>query len=188
MGDVDLFAGLSDPSPVSSAAAAEPALAPRTCPSEQSGQMAQPIGHLAGEKPWPPVRDGGYCEPYGPPAEKVEPEGRRLRCREPSAAVDCLKPAVASCARCLDHLRPGDLLDYADTYAIASILYYNGAPESYMTDAQFDGLCSALLGARAWRVVPWLEEGMLKAGSGYDLKKFPPELHEAAREWLESDG
>jgi hypothetical protein len=147
--------------------------------------MAQPAGHLA-EKPWPLVRDGGYCEPYGEPWG-VEPEGRRVRCREPGA--DCQHPAVHAGLRCVEHLRPGDVLDYAESYAVAAILYYEaGCPEDFMRDSQFDGLCSVLLGLRAWRVVPWLEEGMLKAGSGYDLEKFPSELHEAAREWKESIG
>lgn len=169
MGDVNLFAGLSDPSPDPDSQPF-PALAPRTSSSE---------------KPWPLVKDGGYCEPYGPVEVGQHPAGRWVRCREPGG---CEERAVPTCLRCGEHLRPGDLLDYADSYAVASILYYGGAPAEFMRDAQFDGLCSALLGARAWHVVPWLEEGMLKAGSGYDLKRFPPELHEAAREWKESEG
>ena len=178
--DVDLFAGLGGPSPVSSAVAAVPAPTPRTPPPEPEA--------APGEKPWPPVADGGYCEPYGEVEDFGPPKGRWLRCREPGA--DCPEPSVETTSRCLDHLRPGDLLDYADSYAVASILYYSGAEVSveFMRDAQFDGLCRALLEARAWLVVPWLREGMLKAGSGFVLTHFPPELHEAAREWLESDG
>lgn len=68
---------------------------------------------------------------------------------------------------------------YARKYAVACIAYY-GNGESIMSDAQFDGFCSWLLGRDAWRRVPYLERGMLIAGSGYDLAVFPPELHEAA--------
>jgi hypothetical protein len=39
---------------------------------------------------------------------------------------------------------------------------------------------------RAWRKVPWLEKEMLKAGSGYDLSKFPEKLHKAAEAWRKS--
>lgn len=171
-GDVDLFAGLSGPSPVPVGAV------DRRSPREPSLQ--------GGEKPWPPVKDGGYCEPHGE-EWGIEPEGRWMTCLEPGA--DCTERAVPSCARCAEHLRPRDVLDYADSYAIASILYYSGdAPENFMTDGQFDGICSFLLAARAWRVVPWLEKNMLKAGSGYDLERFPLELHEAARQWKESIG
>ncbi len=81
---------------------------------------------------------------------------------------------------------PGDvdmLLCWAQAYAVASIVYYKALGDPTMDDAAFDDLCQALLQRRAWEQVPWLEEGMLRAGSGYDLAKFPADLHEAAEHW-----
>jgi hypothetical protein len=71
--------------------------------------------------------------------------------------------------------------DYAELYAVASIIYYGGGGHcTGLTDAQFDGLCSWLLQHESWRRVPWLEHGMLKAGSGYDLAVYPGSLRERA--------
>lgn len=160
MSDVDLFAGLGA-SPNGSV------LAPESAPTPPS----------------PSPGSDGVCEPYGEPWGR-EPEGRQVRCRFPAG---CQEESVFGSLRCVDHLRHGDLLDYAESYAVASIVYYGGHESEFMRDAQFDGLCSYLLSRQAWRVVPWLEREMLKAGSGYDVSKFPPELHEAAREWMESE-
>lgn len=68
--------------------------------------------------------------------------------------------------------------ELAREYAIASIIYYGGSGKcTGMSDANFDGICDWLLKGQAWNVVPWLEREMLKAGSGYDLSRYPEELH-----------
>ena len=113
---------------------------------------------------------------------ETEKKTRWLRCREPGG---CKHAAIPTCLRCVEHLRPMDLQHYAEIYAVASILYY-GYDESFFSDPAYDGICSALLDMKAWKKIPWIEKGMLKAGSGYDLKNFPRELHEAAEEWLSS--
>ncbi len=88
--------------------------------------------------------------------------------------------------RCREHRALDDdadmVLCWAQEYAVASIIYYQGhAPP--MLDSEFDDLCKVLLGLRAWEQVPWLEQSMLTAGSGYDLAKFPADLHDAAEHW-----
>jgi hypothetical protein len=75
------------------------------------------------------------------------------------------------------------VLCWAQEYAVACIVYYDELGEPTMPDAEFDDLCQALLGLKAWTQIPWLEEGMLRAGSGYDLGKFPADLHDAAEHW-----
>lgn len=88
-------------------------------------------------------------------------------------------------ALCQEHLEASlddaTELEYAERYAVASIIYY-GSPgvNPGMTDAQFDGICERLKKRKAWKRVPYLEQQMLNAGSGYDLAKFPPELHARA--------
>jgi hypothetical protein len=76
--------------------------------------------------------------------------------------------------------------EYAERYAVASIIYY-GSPGrcTGMTDAQYDGFADWLRQRRSWLRVAWLEESMLTAGSGYDLTAFPAYLHERARDQLE---
>lgn len=107
--------------------------------------------------------------------------GRPVRCRAPEG---CEELVVAHSLRCAEHLVHGDLQHYAELYAVASIVYYGGHPGEFMSDTQFDGLCSWLLGHKAWERFLWMEREMLVAGSGYDLAKFPKEMHEAAQEWL----
>lgn len=106
-----------------------------------------------------------------------------VRCRAPEGCEDL---AVAHSLRCVKHLTHGDLQHGVELYAVASIVYYGGHPGEFMSDAQFDGLCSWLKAGKAWEWFPWMEQDMLRAGSGYDLAKFPKELHEAAQEWLTS--
>lgn len=107
---------------------------------------------------------------------------RTVRCRAPEG---CEEPAVAHSLRCVKHLAPDDAQHYAELYAVAAIIYYGGHPGEFMRDAQFDGICGWLKAHKAWELFPWMEQDMLRAGSGYDLAKFPKELHEAAQEWLE---
>ncbi len=77
--------------------------------------------------------------------------------------------------------------DYAELYAVASIIYYGskGRCTGY-SDAQFDGLCHWLLEHESWKRIEWLERDMLRAGSGYDVPIFPPELHARAADQLVS--
>lgn len=77
--------------------------------------------------------------------------------------------------------------DYAELYAVASIIYYTSKGHcTGHSDAQFDGLCHWLLEHESWKQIAWLEHDMLRAGSGYDVSKFPPELHARAAAQLES--
>lgn len=103
-----------------------------------------------------------------------------IRCRAPG----CEDLAIPSTLACVDHIQPDDLVRYAEEYAVASIIYYGGHPGEFMSDARFDGLCDWLLKNKAWETVPWIEREMLLAGSGYDLSKFPVELHKVALAWL----
>lgn len=104
-----------------------------------------------------------------------------MRCRHPDCTRDAQTPESL---RCADHWAAGDILRWAQHYAVASIVYY-GAFEygPMMSDAEFDGRCAALLAASAWKQIPWLEREMLIAGSGYILEKFPADLWEAAEHW-----
>ncbi|MEE8551557.1 MAG: hypothetical protein V3T08_09930 [Gemmatimonadota bacterium] len=73
-------------------------------------------------------------------------------------------------------------LEYAERYAVASIIYYgNTGIDTGMTDAQYDGFCDWLLQRQAWKRVPWIERELLICGSGFDTSKFPPELHARAQ-------
>ncbi len=73
-------------------------------------------------------------------------------------------------------------LEYAEKYAVASIIYYSDTGiDTGMSDAQYDGFCDWLLKRQAWQRIPWIERDMLLAGSGYDTKGFPPELHARAK-------
>ena len=75
--------------------------------------------------------------------------------------------------------------EYAERYAVASIIYYTSPGKcAGMNDAQFDGFARWLLKHRSWKRIPWLEKGLLIAGTGYDVKKFPRYLHERATEKL----
>lgn len=104
-----------------------------------------------------------------------------MRCLEPGG--ECKLDAIHTTARCLEHLIHGDELDYAEAYAIASIVYYSGWDTPFMSDAQFDGLCDWLLKQESYRRIEWLDRGTLIAGSGYVLSDFPEYLHAAAREF-----
>jgi len=69
----------------------------------------------------------------------------------------------------------------AEQYAVASIIYYTGTGRCPgMTDAQYDGHAAWLLSNKVWQRVTWLDEEMLIAGSGYDVKVFPEYLHKRA--------
>lgn len=85
--------------------------------------------------------------------------------------------AVGLCEPCIDHFTEAAV---AERYAVACIIYYGNGGDTGMSDARFDGFCAWLLGRQAWKRFPYLERGMLAAGSGYDLAKFPKELHEKA--------
>lgn len=77
-------------------------------------------------------------------------------------------------------------LEFAERYAVASIIYYSDTGiDTGMNDAQFDGICDWLIKRKVWGRIPWLEYDMLRAGTGYDTSKFPPELHEKARAQME---
>ncbi len=79
-------------------------------------------------------------------------------------------------------------LEYAERYAVASIMYYGlSGTDTGLTDAQYDGFCNWLLRRQAWKRIPWLEKEMLRCGSGYDTSKFPAELHERANAQMQFD-
>lgn len=82
----------------------------------------------------------------------------------------CFVPRADEPARA----RRSPVMEAAERYAIASVLYYRHHV-SPMPDEEFDQLCHWLLEVRAWEQVPWLEEASLRAGTGYTLN-FPPEL------------
>jgi hypothetical protein len=79
------------------------------------------------------------------------------------------------------------LRQLAQLYGVASILYYRHGV-SPVSDHTFDELCRYLLTnldtAQA-QGADLLEEGMLRAGSGYDLDKFVKPLHEIAAAYAE---
>lgn len=115
-----------------------------------------------------------------------------MRCRYPDCEAEAWWPGIMKARptwiRCREHRALDDdddmILCWAQEYAVACIVYYAtfaGGPT--MPDWEFDDLCKALLTRRAWGFVSWLEERMLTAGSGYDLAKFPADLHEAAEAW-----
>lgn len=118
-----------------------------------------------------------------------------MRCRFPGCTAEAWWPLIRgkpgprpSWVRCREHRALDDaedmVLGWAQEYAVACIVYYQSYPGGpIMSDYDFDDLCQALLKFEAWKQVPWLEEQMLVAGSGYDLKKFPADLHEAAEHW-----
>jgi hypothetical protein len=71
--------------------------------------------------------------------------------------------------------------EYAERYAVACIVYYNGAGEDTgLTDAQFDGFCDWLLKHESYKRIEWLDYDFLRCGSGYDVSKFPQHLHRRA--------
>lgn len=115
-----------------------------------------------------------------------------MRCRFPDCTAENWWPKRdirhPSWIRCREHRGLDDdadmVLCWAQEYAVASIVYYQAyAGGPVMDDTAFDDLCKALLQRRAWEQVPWLELVMLKAGSGYDMAKFPADLHDAAEHW-----
>lgn len=91
----------------------------------------------------------------------------------------CGAEALPTTLVCMEHLAVADVEAYAAEYAVASILYYQH-DTAFMSDHRYDGLCWALKQAKAWTVVSWLDEGMLTAGSGFDLSRFPEKLHALA--------
>lgn len=106
---------------------------------------------------------------------------RMAPCQHPDG---CSEDAVPTTLRCIDHLAAGDLLAYAQEYAVAAIIYNSGFHAEFMSDSRFDGLCSALLARKAYDEFPWVEYEMLIAGSGYDTTQFPQELHQVAKAWM----
>ena len=99
---------------------------------------------------------------------------------EPCLQPGCGEPSIGSLLlRCLDHLDEDLLLMSADTYAVASVLYYEH-DVSAISDALYDGTCHTLLRGQAWKRVLWIEEDILRAGSGYDLSRVPTELRALA--------
>lgn len=108
---------------------------------------------------------------------------RTVPCQHPDG---CTEESVTTTLRCVAHMKAGDLLAYAQEYAVAAIIYYAGFPAEFMSDHRFDGLCSALLNRKAWKEFPWIEREMLIAGSGYDVAQFPQELHDVAKAWMEA--
>lgn len=96
----------------------------------------------------------------------------------------CKAEAVPTTLMCMEHIEAGNLDCYAAEYAVASILYYEHDTQ-FFSDARYDGLCWHLKQEKAWRTIPWLEESMLSAGSGFDTSRLPAELRELAKEILE---
>lgn len=80
---------------------------------------------------------------------------------------------------CPQHTDEHSEMGLAREYALACILYY-GHDVSIMPDTAFDALTRRLLKDRTFERIPWVEEELLSAGSGYDLTIFPPDLHELA--------
>jgi hypothetical protein len=100
----------------------------------------------------------------------------------------CGRPAVRGWTRCLAHLQPCDRPDgelaLAESFAVASILYY-AHDESFTSDPCFDGGCRYLLDAGATARIPWIDRASLVAGSGAALVPlFPGYLQDVAADWL----